>query len=47
MQLEGYEQWVEVFDGEISQICQTERQELQKAAMLFRALQRELNSNVN
>lgn len=40
----GYQEWIELFDENISKIWQSERNELQKAAMLFKALERELQS---
>lgn len=46
MQLAGYQQWIEVFDEDISKIWQVERGELQKAGMLFGALERELRSKL-
>lgn len=42
MKLAGYQQWIEVFDEDISKIWLSERKEFQKSAMLFGAFEREL-----
>lgn len=47
MQLAGYKQWIEVFDEDISKIWLSEREEFQKAAMLFGAFERELRCKPN
>lgn len=46
MHFAGYQQWIEVFDEDISKIWLSERKELQKAGMLLGAFERELKSNM-
>lgn len=45
MELAGYKEWTRMFNEGISKIWKSERKELQKAGMLFGALEQELQSN--
>lgn len=40
----AYNDWVDIFDSDISKIWSQERNELQRSAMLLKALQKEFES---